>query len=55
MTESGALHVAIDLGAGSGRALVGGAGASGFRLPRRTGSTTRRARPPGACDGTPRA
>ncbi|MFO7691505.1 MAG: rhamnulokinase family protein [Vicinamibacterales bacterium] len=32
MTESGALHVAIDLGAGSGRALVGGAGAGVFHL-----------------------
>ena len=26
------MHIAIDLGAGSGRALVGGAGAAGFRL-----------------------
>lgn len=32
MTGAGTLHVAIDLGAGSGRALVGGVGASGFRL-----------------------
>lgn len=32
MTRPAALHVAIDLGAGSGRALVGGAGASSFRL-----------------------
>ena len=30
----GAMHIAIDLGAGSGRALVGGAGAGGFALPR---------------------
>ncbi len=28
----GAMHIAIDLGAGSGRALVGGAGAGGFAL-----------------------
>ncbi len=32
MRRPDALHVAIDLGAGSGRALVGGAGAAGFRL-----------------------
>ena len=32
MTRPAALHVAIDLGAGSGRALVGGVGAAGFRL-----------------------
>ncbi|MCX6538108.1 MAG: rhamnulokinase [Acidobacteria bacterium] len=30
--KSDALHVAIDLGAGSGRALVGGAGPTGLRL-----------------------
>ena len=32
MGGAGAMHVAIDLGAGSGRALVGGAGAEGLRL-----------------------
>jgi rhamnulokinase len=32
MTRPGLLHVAIDLGAGSGRALVGGVGPAGFRL-----------------------
>jgi rhamnulokinase len=32
MSTSGALHVAIDLGAGSGRALLGGIDAAGFSL-----------------------
>jgi rhamnulokinase len=32
MTRSGHLHVAIDLGAGSGRVLVGGPGVDGFHL-----------------------
>jgi rhamnulokinase len=32
MANSGPLHVAIDLGAGSGRALVGGIGPAGLRL-----------------------
>lgn len=32
MTGRGVLHVAIDLGAGSGRALIGGPGEGGFRL-----------------------
>jgi rhamnulokinase len=50
MARPGPLHVAIDLGAGSGRALVGGPGAAGFRLaevhrfhyaPRRTGGHLR--------------
>ena len=51
------MHVAIDLGAGSGRALVGGAGPGGLRLtevhrfhyaPRPAGGRLRwDARPPG--------
>ena len=32
MARPGPLHVAFDLGAGSGRALLGGPGAAGFRL-----------------------
>ena len=32
MSPSGARHVAIDLGAGSGRALLGGINAAGFSL-----------------------
>jgi rhamnulokinase len=50
VTGGGVLHVAIDLGAGSGRALVGGPGRGGFRLeevhrfhyaPRRAGGHLR--------------
>jgi rhamnulokinase len=50
MRRTGSLHVAIDLGAGSGRALVGGIGAAGLRLsevhrfhytPRRVGGRLR--------------